>query len=256
MPKSSKANTERRVKEAPTLRAIKVYEAIVQHSPVKLEQLVSLSGIPKTALHRICGQLVQAGWINRRVSDFAYMPTERVLDLAENIRAMPQEISSVQSILQDWKRAQVFHVTVTVLNAASVLMDVESTKPIDNLTVERSAILSPVGQVMQSVMDKVNRAKFLQKHIKKATPDEVAFLESGQGVRVVNRLAGSDFLLDKSLPGLFFAFKMPSGSVLGFSVEPVRLTQKAALKFIDMADEAYEEIAGKLLSALKRHNFA
>ncbi|MGV6839545.1 MAG: hypothetical protein ACWA40_05055 [Planktomarina sp.] len=228
--------------ELPLQRALLVMQVLGQKAPIKLVDLEQSVPIPKTALHQICSQLVDIGWVRKRVSDKAFMLTHQIEEFFATARFTPFEIDVLQPLFQKVKKGDKYHLTLTMFQDDGTWEDVEGTRQPDTWDKDMSFTFAPAAIAAQSVLPREDQVKLTAKLIATSTTQEAAHVKAGDHTAALRKAQKQGYVLDDALPALSFGVMMPTGAAVALTVEPAATTQKAARAFLKNVDAILEEM--------------
>ena len=230
----------------PLERVFIVLRTLGAHGALKLVDLENQTPIPKTALHRICTQLEDLGWIRKRVCDKAMVLTYQFEEFFSTAQFASYEVEALQPLLKRYKKEEKYHIMLSLYVTRSVQADVDGTKMPAKWESKISQVFSSAAIVAQAAMSRDARLRMLTEYLKTAPEEEAVAIKSGEHGRRVRDVEHKKYILDPDTPCLHIGCIAPSGAVCAVSVEPVRTTHRAVQDFIKRADHHAGEVKAQI----------
>lgn len=193
-------------------RILQVAETVAEHGPVRLEQVMARTGLPRSAAYRCLKELEAQGWTRRILSGAGYVLTSAThARFSPRQRVSPHIEQLVQTLGPLAKTARI-DADIAVLRDMAEITICETTRATDPRALQEPFFASPLTLAALLVTGTDDRLAHVRTGLSTASPEERSDVTSGRFTRQLSETAKTGHVWDTISQSLCFPFVDSDGS--------------------------------------------
>ena len=211
-------------------RILHVAEVIATHGPIKLEQIMDRTHLPRSAAYRSVKELEAQGWIRKPMSGAGFCLTAQMHHRFGSASGVTPNIERLAMILKPVVKKARIDADIAVLGGLAEVQIQETTRPPDTAPMHEPFLASPLTLACLLVTGTEARLAHVRAGMDAASPEEQRDVTSGRFTRQLAETAKTGFVWDTSSQSLCFPFVDNDGAAGAVRLEGSGANQRTARK--------------------------